>query len=162
MDDANTIAELRRQLEEQRQLREEAERLQEEAERLQEEAERRLEPNTLLGLLDRCHRSLSQSIQVETNATLTTQGTVMDPVNRLYPKRILPWLDFPGFKKKSGQNSRVPPPLPRVRCFHQISARLCCCQHPEQADLLRGLSPKLPTRYGGELRRNDYRGVEGR
>ena len=62
MDDANTIAELRRQLEEQRQLREEAERL-------QEEAERRLEPNTLLGLLDRCHRSLSQSIQVETNAT---------------------------------------------------------------------------------------------
>ena len=83
MDDANTIAELRRQLEEERQLREEAERLQEEerqareeaerlqeeAERLQEEAERRLEPNTLLGLLDRCHRSLSQSIQVETNAT---------------------------------------------------------------------------------------------
>ena len=86
MDDANTIAELRRQLEEQRQLR--------------EEAERRLEPNTLVGLLDRCHRSLSKSIQIETNATLTTQGTVTDPVNRLYPKRILPWLDFPRLQEE--------------------------------------------------------------
>jgi hypothetical protein len=76
-----TIAELRRQLEEERQAR--------------EEAERRLQPNTLFSLLDRCHDSLSQGIRVETDATLTTQGDATDPVNRLYPKRIVPWLDFP-------------------------------------------------------------------
>ena len=75
------IAELRLQLEKERRAR--------------EEAERRLQPNTLLGLLDRCHDSLSQAIRVETDATLTTQGDATDPVNRLYPKHIVPWLDFP-------------------------------------------------------------------
>lgn len=102
-----TIAELRRQLEEERQAREEAQRREEEerqareeAERLQGEAERRLEPNTLFRLLDRCHNSLSQAIRVETDATLTTQGDATDPVNRLYPKRVVPWLDFPQLQEK--------------------------------------------------------------
>ncbi len=109
-----TIAELRRQLEEERrqleeerQARAEAQRREgeerqarEEAERLQGEAERRLEPNTLFRLLDRCHNSLSQAIRVETNATLTTQGDATDPVNRLYPKRIVPWLDFPQLQEQ--------------------------------------------------------------
>ena len=82
--------------------REEAERRQEKAEQRQEEerqareeAEQRLQPNSLYRLLDRCHESLSQTIRVETNATLTTQGNVADPVNRLFPKRIVPWRDFP-------------------------------------------------------------------
>jgi hypothetical protein len=102
-----TIAELRRQLEEERQAREEERKAREEerkareeAERLQGEAERRLEPNTLFRLLDRCHNSLSQAIRVETDATLTTQGDATDPVNRLYPKRIVPWLDFPQLQEK--------------------------------------------------------------
>lgn len=96
------IAELRRQLEEEREAREEerrareeAEQRQEQAEQRQEEAEQRVQPNTLLCLLDRCHNSLSQAIRVETDATLTTQGNATDSVNRLYPKRIVPWLDFP-------------------------------------------------------------------
>lgn len=76
-----TIAELRRQLEEERQAR--------------EEAERRLQPNTLFPLLDRCHHSLSQAFQVETDATLATRGDATDLANRLYPKRIVLWLDFP-------------------------------------------------------------------
>lgn len=83
-----TVAELQRQLEEERRAREEAERL-------QGEAEQRLQPNTLLRLLDRCHESLSQAIRVETDATLTTQGGAANPVNWLYPKRIVPWPDFP-------------------------------------------------------------------
>ncbi|KAJ5111766.1 hypothetical protein NUU61_001396 [Penicillium alfredii] len=84
---------LRRQLEEERRAREEAGRL-------QEEAERRIQPNTLLRLLDRCHESLSQAIRVETDATLTTQGDATDPVNRLYPKRIVPWPDFPQLQQQ--------------------------------------------------------------
>ncbi|KUM61397.1 hypothetical protein ACN42_g5712 [Penicillium freii] len=102
-----TIAELRRQLveerqarEEERKAREEERKAREEAERLQGEAERRLEPNTLFRLLERCHNSLSQAIRVETDATLTTQGDATDPVNRLYPKRIVPWLDFPQLQEK--------------------------------------------------------------
>ncbi|KAI2750189.1 hypothetical protein DTO006G1_9906 [Penicillium roqueforti] len=116
-----TIAELRRQLEEERQARaderkarEEAERRQEEerqarederkareeAERRQGEAEQHVQPNTLFTLLDRCHNSLSQAIQVQTDATLTTQGDATNPVNRLYPKRIVPWLDFPQLQEQ--------------------------------------------------------------
>lgn len=102
-----TIAELRRQVEEQQRLREAAERLQGEAERREEEerlareaAERRVQPNTLSRLLDRCHNFLSQAIQVEADATLTTQGDATDPVNRLYPKHIVPWLDFPQLQEQ--------------------------------------------------------------
>ncbi|KAJ5547554.1 hypothetical protein N7513_004788 [Penicillium frequentans] len=116
-----TIAKLRRQLEEERQSRREAERREEEerqaraeaerreeeerqaraeAERLQGAAEERLQPNTLLQLLDRCHNTLSRAIRVETDATLTTQGDATDPVNRLYPKRIVPWLDFPQLQEQ--------------------------------------------------------------
>ncbi|KAJ6134491.1 hypothetical protein N7523_000813 [Penicillium sp. IBT 18751x] len=144
-----TIAELRRQVEEQQRLREAAERRQGEAERRQEEAERReeeerqareeaerreeeerqareierqareeaecreeeerlareaaerrVQPNSLFRLLDRCHNSLSQAIQVEADATLTTQGDAADPVNRLYPKHIVPWLDFPQLQEQ--------------------------------------------------------------
>jgi hypothetical protein len=104
-----TIAELRRLLEEERHAREEAEHREEEERHAREEAERRgeeerqarkeaegrLQPNTLLRLLDRCHHSLSKLIQVETDATLTTQGDATDPVNRLYPKQIVPWPNFP-------------------------------------------------------------------
>ncbi|KAJ5193141.1 hypothetical protein N7449_004367 [Penicillium cf. viridicatum] len=102
-----TIAELRCQLEEERQsrreeskAREEAERREEEerqaraeaerreeeerqaraeAERLQGAAEQRLQPNTLLQLLDRCHNTLSRAIRVGTDATLTAQGDATDP-----------------------------------------------------------------------------------
>ncbi|KAJ5265170.1 uncharacterized protein N7525_007338 [Penicillium rubens] len=116
-----TIAELRRQVEEQQRLREAAERREEEerqareierqareeAERREEEerlareaAERRVQPNTLSRLLDRCHNFLSQAIQVEADATLTTQGDATDPVNRLYPKHIVPWLDFPQLQEQ--------------------------------------------------------------
>lgn len=95
LDMQDEIAELRRQLEEVRQEKEEAERRQEEERRAKEEAERRLQPNSLVCLLDHCHKYLSKEIRVETDATLTTQGNVTDPVNRLFPKRIVPWLDFP-------------------------------------------------------------------
>ena len=29
-----------------------------------------------------------------------TQGNVTDPVNRLFPKRIVPWLDFPQIQEQ--------------------------------------------------------------
>jgi hypothetical protein len=108
------IAELRRQLEEARRAREEerrgreeaeqrqkeAEQRQKEAEQQQKEAERRLQPTALFQLLDRCHEYLSQEIRVETDAALTTQGNVSDPVNRLYPKKIVPWTDFPNLQEQ--------------------------------------------------------------
>ncbi|KAJ6038648.1 uncharacterized protein N7446_012062 [Penicillium canescens] len=74
-----TIAELRRQVEEQQRLREAAERREEEERQAREAAEWRVQSNSLFRLLDRCHDSLSQAIQVEADATLTTQGDAADP-----------------------------------------------------------------------------------
>ncbi|CAG8148733.1 unnamed protein product [Penicillium olsonii] len=88
-----TIAELRRQLREVRQARD-GER------QARDEAQRHVQPNTLFAFLDRCHNSLSQAIRVERDATLTTQGDATNPVNRLYPKRIVPWLDFPNVQEQ--------------------------------------------------------------
>lgn len=125
-----TIAELRRQLEEERQAR--------------EEAERRLRPNTLFPLLDRCHHSLSQAIQVETDAKLTTQGHATDPVNRLFPKRIVPWLDFPQlqeqiWKKLDSSTAFISRPLfpsePPVRLRRK--------DYPEQIDLFGSIFANL-------------------
>ncbi|EPS32971.1 hypothetical protein PDE_07932 [Penicillium oxalicum 114-2] len=110
----DTIAELRRQLEEERKAREEAERraerdreAREEAEhraererKAREEAERPSQPNTLWGLLHRCHESLSQAFRVETDEKLLTRGPTTEPVNRLYPKRIARWVDFPQLQEQ--------------------------------------------------------------
>ncbi|KNG90641.1 hypothetical protein ANOM_001318 [Aspergillus nomiae NRRL 13137] len=93
------IAELRRQLVEAQRLREEAEQGQKEAERRREEAERQVEQNSLPGLLKDCHK-LSQAIRVETKVTWTTQGDTTNPVNRLFPKRIVPWTEFPRLQEK--------------------------------------------------------------
>ncbi|KAI2886130.1 hypothetical protein CBS63078_11031 [Aspergillus niger] len=95
-----TIAELRRQIEEQQRLREAAERREEEERKAREDAERRVQPNSLFRLLDRCHNSLSKAIRVEVDATLTTQGDAADPVNRVYPKHIIPWRDFPQLQEQ--------------------------------------------------------------
>ncbi|PYH63974.1 uncharacterized protein BO88DRAFT_439053 [Aspergillus vadensis CBS 113365] len=88
-----------RREEEERQAREEAERREEER-KAREDAERRVQPNSLFHLLDRCHNSLSQAIRVEADTTLTTQDDTADPVNRLYPKHIIPWRDFPQLQEQ--------------------------------------------------------------
>ncbi|KAE8352275.1 metalloprotease m41 ftsh [Aspergillus coremiiformis] len=80
------IANLRRQIKAEEQRR--------------KKAERRLQSNTLFGLLEGCHRLLSQAIQIETKSTLTTQGDTTKPANRLFPSRILPWVDFPDIQEE--------------------------------------------------------------
>jgi hypothetical protein len=75
-----------------------AEQRAEEAERLREQAEQQVERNNLFGLLDGCH-NLSLAIKPETDATLTTQGDTTNPVNRIYPKRIIRWDEFPDLQE---------------------------------------------------------------
>ncbi|GCB25474.1 hypothetical protein AAWM_08359 [Aspergillus awamori] len=98
--EAGRRATAERREEEERKAREEAERREEEERQAREDAERRVQPNSLFRLLDRCHNSLSQAIRVEADATLTTQGDAADPVNRLYPKHIIPWRDFPQLQEQ--------------------------------------------------------------
>ncbi|KAK0616010.1 hypothetical protein B0T17DRAFT_496688 [Bombardia bombarda] len=65
-----------------------------ESKRLREKAEQITRPQTLMPYLKACH-SLSLAIQVVTRRSMTTQGNPTNPVGRLYPRRIIPWDDFP-------------------------------------------------------------------
>ncbi|KAI8954159.1 hypothetical protein F4801DRAFT_534524 [Xylaria longipes] len=95
--------EQRRREEEQRR-REDAEKIAEEEQSLRKEEQRRREdaeklaegsrPQALRQYLEACH-SLSLAIQVVTDRSLTTQGDTTNPTGRIYPRRIIPWHDFP-------------------------------------------------------------------
>ncbi|KAE8408328.1 hypothetical protein BDV37DRAFT_296485 [Aspergillus pseudonomiae] len=91
------IAELRGQLAEAQRFREVVKRVKE-AEQRAKDAERQVEPNSLPGLLKGCHK-LSQALRVQTKV-IWTQGDATTPVNRLFPKRILPWSEFPRLQEK--------------------------------------------------------------
>ncbi|KAK3046226.1 hypothetical protein LTR09_012274 [Extremus antarcticus] len=71
----------------------EKDRLLEEERRRREEIEETTRGSSLQEFLERCH-DLHTSVQVVTDKTLTTQGEITNPDNRLYPKRILRWQDF--------------------------------------------------------------------
>ncbi|KIH92173.1 hypothetical protein SPBR_02385 [Sporothrix brasiliensis 5110] len=57
-------------------------------------AKEALLPMSLEPYLAACH-TLSRAIVVVTDRSLTTQGDVTDPVGRIYPRRIVPWDNFP-------------------------------------------------------------------
>ncbi|KAF6821137.1 hypothetical protein CPLU01_12564 [Colletotrichum plurivorum] len=83
------VARLRQEILEERHRREEAERRRDEAEELTKTSQ----PQTLQTYLEACH-SLSLSIQVVTDRSLTTQGDTTNPTGRIFPQRIIPWDDF--------------------------------------------------------------------
>ncbi|KKA19765.1 Uncharacterized protein T310_6240, partial [Rasamsonia emersonii CBS 393.64] len=120
-----------RRLAEEQQRREEADRrLAEEQRRLAEEQRRREETerraikelNTLPDLLDGCHK-LSLAISIETKATLTTKGDPVNPINRIYPRRVLHWHEFPNMQQKIWDEFITEPAFTSQRLFpspHQL------------------------------------------
>ncbi|KAL2193978.1 hypothetical protein P885DRAFT_71775 [Corynascus similis CBS 632.67] len=117
MDDE--IARLRQALEEERRRREEAEsrasdeqRRREDEQRRREKAEEvaeRSQPLRLERYLEACH-TLSLAIEVVTDRSLTTQGDTTNPVGRVYPRRILPWVGFPA-RQEEIWNQLLEPPI---------------------------------------------------
>ncbi|KAL1954121.1 hypothetical protein VTO42DRAFT_1745 [Malbranchea cinnamomea] len=95
------LAEEQRRRKETERRREEAERRLAEVRQLREEAEWRAitELNTLPGLLDGCHK-LSLAISIETKVALRTKGDPVNPVNRIHPRRVLHWHEFPKMQQK--------------------------------------------------------------
>jgi len=97
---ADEIARLRHLLQEERSQRQEEQRRREEA----EEASR---PQTLPSYLQTCH-TLNLAIEVVTDRSLTTQGDTTNPVGRIYPRRILPWVDFPEMQQSMWEQLSKP------------------------------------------------------
>ena len=64
-----------------------------------EEAEQRTQKTTLTEYLDLCHAYLFQSISVQTDKSLSTQGNITSPKDKLRPDRLCPWNDFLAIQK---------------------------------------------------------------
>lgn len=94
------IAELQRQLDEERNARLDAERR-------RDEAEQQVRGTTLTELLEKCHTKLAQTLLVQGDAALTTEGNPANPVGRLYPKRLVPWANFPSLQKSMWQKLKA-------------------------------------------------------
>ncbi|RFU25118.1 hypothetical protein B7463_g11219, partial [Scytalidium lignicola] len=65
-----------------------------EEQRRREVAEAKSQLKNLTEYLEACH-DFSLTLEVVTDATLTTQGDTTKPAGRLFPQRIVPWDDFP-------------------------------------------------------------------
>lgn len=152
-------------------LLEEARRGQEEERRAREEAERQIQPTTLSDYLERCHH-FSLALRIETNPTKTTQGEPANPVNKVYPKRILHWHDFSAQQEEVWERFYAEPTFLAQRLFaslHQldyvqdkirtISAEMGLRQYESDTveDHVRSVVEKL---YGNEVLRLQF-GLRG-
>ncbi|KAK2768388.1 hypothetical protein FQN54_000243 [Arachnomyces sp. PD_36] len=95
------LAELKKRFEEEQRRRQEAEtralderRQREEEQRRREEAEQQTRPTTLSEYIDACHELVFTKFSVETDKSLTSQGSVTNPRHKLCPARLEPWSDF--------------------------------------------------------------------
>ncbi|OAQ57692.2 serine threonine protein kinase [Pochonia chlamydosporia 170] len=117
--------EQRRREEEQRR-REEEQRRREEEQRRREEAERLAKaslPLTLQQYLEACH-SLDLAVDVVTDRSLTTQGDTTNPTGRIFPRRIIPWENFPAKQQKIWEKLSISPEFASQTVFpsqHQLS-----------------------------------------
>ena len=109
------IEELRRLLREEQRLREEEQRQREEERKVEqrrlEEAEELAKTSLPLPLqqyLEACH-SLDLAVDVVTDRSLRTQGDTTNPTGRTFPRRIVPWEDFPARQQEIWERLSVSP-----------------------------------------------------
>jgi hypothetical protein len=101
--EADERAELeRRRAEYERQIRKEAdERAEQERRRAEDERririaeEKRTRSTTFEGYIRACHTFLSKPLRIQTDKSLSTQGSITSPKNKPCPTLLKPWTDFP-------------------------------------------------------------------
>ena len=72
-----------------------------------EEAEQRTRKTTLTEYLDFCHTYLFQSISIQTDKSLSTQGDITSPKDKLRPNRLYPWNDFLAIQKDTQERLQL-------------------------------------------------------
>jgi hypothetical protein len=103
---------------EEQQLRQEEQRRREAAEASAKESQ----PTNLTEYLETCHR-FSNSIEVVTDKTFTTQGETTNPSGRPFPQRIVPWDEFPSQQEEIWEKLWINKPFTSQRVFpsaHQL------------------------------------------
>ncbi|KAG9241154.1 hypothetical protein BJ878DRAFT_522142 [Calycina marina] len=94
--EANERAEQERRRAEEADERVEQERRRaEDEQRNRKEAEKKTQPTTLEEYLRSCHTLLSKPLRIQTDKSLSTQGSITSPKNKPCPTLLKPWSDFP-------------------------------------------------------------------
>ncbi|KAH8650353.1 hypothetical protein BGZ60DRAFT_421798 [Tricladium varicosporioides] len=88
--------------EQERRRAEEADKRAKDEQRIRQEAESRAQiegektrPTTFEEYLRACHTFLSKPLHIQTDKSLSTQGSITSPKNKLCPTLLKPWTDFP-------------------------------------------------------------------
>ncbi|KAH8751831.1 hypothetical protein BGZ57DRAFT_934347 [Hyaloscypha finlandica] len=85
----------RRRAEDERQNRIEADERAEQERRRAEEQEKKTRPTTFEEYIRACHTLLSKPLRIQTDKSLSTQGSITSPKNKPCPTLLKPWTDFP-------------------------------------------------------------------
>jgi hypothetical protein len=86
---------------ERRRAEEADERAEQERRRAEDEQRNRIEeetktrPTTFEEYLRACHTFLSKPLRIQTDKSLSTQGSITSPKNKPCPTLLMPWTDFP-------------------------------------------------------------------
>lgn len=88
------------QLNQMRQELEQERRLRKQADSRAEQAENQTRRSTFEELLESCH-CLSQSMSVQTDKSLSTQGSTTSPKGKCCPTNLQPWLAFPSIQQEA-------------------------------------------------------------
>ncbi|GAO13649.1 hypothetical protein UVI_02017560 [Ustilaginoidea virens] len=113
------LDEKNRQLDEEQRRRKEEQRLREEEQRRREKAEELANESLPLDLpqyIEACH-ALDLAIEVVTDPTQTTQGHTTTATGRIFPRRIIPWEDFPAKQQEIWEKLSVSPEFASQKVF---------------------------------------------
>ncbi|KFY19664.1 hypothetical protein V493_07870, partial [Pseudogymnoascus sp. VKM F-4281 (FW-2241)] len=108
--------------EEEQQKSKQAEARAQEEQRRREAAEAESQPKNLIEYLETCHR-FSLALKVITDKSLSTKGDATVPTGRPFPRRIVPWEDFPAQQEKIWGKLSISPGFNSQRVFpseHQL------------------------------------------
>jgi hypothetical protein len=94
--EANERAEReRRRAEDERRRAEDEQRNRQEAESRAQIEEKKTRPTTFEEYIRACHILLSKHLRIQTDKSLSTQGSITSPKNKPCPTLLKPWTDFP-------------------------------------------------------------------
>ncbi|KAI9738026.1 MAG: hypothetical protein M1818_005454 [Claussenomyces sp. TS43310] len=90
-----------------------------EEQRNRREAEKRTRPTTLDEYLRGCHEHLSKPLRIQTDKSLSTQGSITSPRNRPCPTTLKPWHGFLGQQQALFESvcDHIPAD---IRCFNSM------------------------------------------
>jgi hypothetical protein len=85
----------RRRAEDERRRAEDEQRNRQEAESRAQIEGKKTRPTTFEEYIRACHTLLSKPLRIQTNKSLSTQGSITSPKNKPCPTLLKPWTDFP-------------------------------------------------------------------